>query len=114
MAVRAAKLTGKGINAPHLLTLYFPIYNEPGASQWLPHEKAQSARPADRRGRASSAHQSLTPNRAATNTVNPYSRTVSPHDAIRASQNAIPCRSMAGNARNMGSDGSTYQKVASA
>src|ERR1019366_9721663 len=47
-------------------------------------------------------------------TVRKYRTTVRAHAAIIAHQKLIPCRSMYGNARNIGRDGITYQKVASA
>ena len=63
---------------------------------------------------ASAAGYKLIPNFASAQAVMKYSTTVSAQLAPSESQNPKPARSIAGITRKMGSEGSTYQKVASA
>ena len=54
------------------------------------------------------------PSLGAAQVIAAYSAIVSTHPATSDAQNGAPCRSIAGISRNIGSDGSTYQKVAPA
>ena len=53
------------------------------------------------------------PKRASTEAIIKYKTNVSTHPPINEGQNPMPLRSIAGVRRNIGSDGRTYQKVAS-